>query len=57
MGVLCWPLFVIQYCVSFLFCNDINREERAGYITLIVFLISCDCLCSVALKITHGVVH
>ena len=30
-------------------CNHLDEEERAGCITLIVFLMSCDCKCSVAL--------
>ena len=34
--------------VRTLFCNHLDEEERAGCFTLIVFLMSCDCLCSVA---------
>ena len=39
------PCFVIQYFVSFKFCNhlDVDGEERAGYFTIIVFLMSCGC--------------
>ena len=48
------------FCVWFLFCYAVlsvlssfaiilMREERADWFTLIVFLMSCDCLCSVAL--------
>ena len=35
---------VIQYVVSFQFCNHLDGEERAGYFTLIVFLVSFDCV-------------
>ena len=35
----------MQYLVSF----HLDVEKRAGYFTLIVFLVSCDCWCSVAL--------
>ena len=31
------------------FCNHLDGKERAGCFTLIVFLMSCDCKCSVAL--------
>ena len=30
-------------------CNRFDEEERAGCFALIVFLIACDCKCSVAL--------
>ena len=36
------PCFVIQYLVSVQFCNHHDAEERAGCITLTVFLMSCD---------------
>ena len=36
---------VMQYFVSF--CNHHDGEERAGHLTLIVLLKSCDCHCSV----------
>ena len=48
------PWFVIQYFVSFKFCNPLDWEERAGYFTFIVFLMSCYCYCYVALP--HGAV-
>ena len=32
--------------------NPLDGEERAGCFTLFVFLVSCDCYCSVALP--HG---
>ena len=44
------PCSVIQYFVSFLFCNHLDGEERAGYFSLPVFLMSCDSQCSVALR-------
>ena len=38
------PCFVIQYFVSFYFCRYLDREERAGFLTLICLLMmSCDC--------------
>ena len=40
--------------VSFLFCNHLDGEERSGCFALLVFLVSCDCYCSVA--IPHGAV-
>ena len=36
------PCFVFQYFISFLCCNHIYGEERGGFFTLIVFLMSCD---------------
>ena len=42
------PCFVIQYSMSFQPCNHIDGKERAGCFTLVVFLVSCDCKCSVA---------
>ena len=39
------PCFVVHCFVSFL----VDGEERAGCFTLIVFLMSCDSCCSVAL--------
>ena len=49
------PCFVIYYLlvVSFLVLQSSCREEKAGCVTLIVSLVSCDCRCSVALP--HGV--
>ena len=42
--------FVIQYFVSFWFCNHLDVKERAGCcFALTVFLVSCDTQCSVAL--------
>ena len=43
------PCFVIQYFMPFLFCNHLDGERRVGCFTLIAFLISCGCKCSVAL--------
>ena len=34
--------FVIQYFVSFLFCNHLDGEEAAVSFNFIVFLMSCD---------------
>ena len=50
-------LFLIMLCNNlcpFLFCNHPNGEERPGYYTFIVFLMSCDRYCFVALL--HGAV-
>ena len=43
------PCFVIQYFVSFWFCNHLDWEERAGCFVITFFLMSCDSQCSVAL--------
>ena len=43
------PSFVMQYFVSFWFCNGLDEEKRAGCFTLIAFLIPCACWCSVSL--------
>ena len=51
VGALCL-VFVLLY--SFEFYNHPGKEERAGCFTLIVFLMSCDCLCSLTLP--HGAV-
>ena len=45
----CGLYFVVQCLVSFLVCNHLAKEERAGCYTLIVFLFSWDCYCSVSL--------
>ena len=47
----CFCLF-LQYLVSFLVCNHLDGKESTSCFTLIVFLVSCDCKCSVALP--HG---
>ena len=36
----------------FKFCNHIDEEDRAGCFALIVFQMSCYCICPVALP--HG---
>ena len=41
--------FVAQCVAAFLVCNHLDGEERAGCFTLFVFLVSCDCYCSLAL--------
>ena len=43
------PCFVIQYCVSFLFRNSLDGEERDACFTIIVFLVPCGCWWLVAL--------
>ena len=42
-GVLCLVLVLLfsTLCPSS-FCNHLDGEDRAGYVTLIVFLMSCD---------------
>ena len=41
------PCCVMQY-----FCKILAKEERAGCFSLIVFLMSCDCLCSESLPLS-----
>ena len=51
--------FINNYCVWSLFCYSVlyvlvfhlDGEERAGCFTLIVFLMSCDCQCSMTLPV------
>ena len=43
------PCFVVQFFMSFQFCNHLDGEKRAGCLSLIVFLMFCDFKCSVAL--------
>ena len=55
---------IVEFCVSSMFCctllcvllvyNHFDGEERIGCFTMFVFLVSCDCYCSVALP--NGVV-
>ena len=52
-SVLVFVMLCITLC-PFLFCNHPDEEERAGCFDLMIFLMSCDCKCSVALP--HGVV-
>ena len=33
-----------------LFCNHLAEENKAGFYTLIAFLLACGCLCSVSLN-------
>ena len=40
--------------MSFVVCNHLDEEERAGYFVFIVFQMSCYCKCFVA--IPHGAV-
>ena len=43
-------LCFVWHCLCHLyFCNHLDGEERAGCFTLLVFLASCECCCSVAL--------
>ena len=48
--------FVMQYLVTW-FCNHLAEEERerADCFTLIVFLLQCDCLCSLSSSWCCGV--
>ena len=48
------PSKFVKFLVSFLFCNHLPEEERPGCFTLIVFLLSYDCLSSVSFP--HGAV-
>ena len=45
------PCFVVHYLVSLLFCNHLEGEEIDTFscFTLIIFLMSYDCKCSVPL--------
>ena len=46
MGVLCWSLF---YYASIRVLSILDEEENDSCFALIVFLVSCDCKCSVPL--------
>ena len=52
-SVLVFILVCMTLC-SFLFCNYLEQEERAGCFAFIVFRMSCYCKCPVALP--RGVV-
>ena len=39
-----------MFCYPFLFCNHLDREERAGCFTLFICLMHSDCQCSVTLS-------
>ena len=41
--------FVILHFVPFYFCNHLDGKKSAGCFILTVFLMSCDCQCSVDL--------
>ena len=48
------PIVVLCVCCELLcvfssFCYHFDGEERVGCLPLFVFLMSCDCYCSVAL--------
>ena len=48
VGVLC--LFLVLLCntfMPFLVCNHVYGDEKAGFFTLVVFPMHCDCFCSV----------
>ena len=36
------PCFIMQNLVSFLVCNHLDKDERAGHFSFIVFMMSCD---------------
>ena len=46
-SVLVFVLLCISLC-SFYFCKHIDEKENDSCFALIVFLVSCDCKCSVA---------
>ena len=55
MGVL--SLVFVLLCIilcPFLFSNHLDEEERAGCLDLSIFLLSCDCKCSVILPYGAG---
>ena len=47
------PLFVgvlfLVLVLLYITCNHHDEEEKFGHVTLFVYLMSCDCLCPVAL--------
>ena len=46
----------MHYLVSFLVLRNLfDKEDRAGCFTLIPFLVSCDCKCSVAFHHDGGI--
>ena len=42
------PRFDVQCFMFFWLCSHLDGEEIAGCFTLIIFLMSCNCWCSVA---------
>ena len=48
-GFLCLSLFGMHYFLSFLVCNHLEEEERAGCFVFVVLRMSHYCICSVAL--------
>ena len=48
MRGLCLVLVLLFSTLCPLFCNNLGEKERAGCFTFIVFLLSCECKCSVA---------
>ena len=48
-GSVIFLCFGMHYFVSFVFCNHLEEEERAGCFVFIVFPVSCYCICSMAL--------
>ena len=41
--------FVVHYFCPLWFCNHLDEEGRGGCFAFIVFLMSCECKCYVAL--------
>ena len=54
MGLCDGRCFGMLYFKSFLVCNHLDEEERAGWFAFTVFWMSCYCKCPVALP--HGAV-
>ena len=46
------PFLLCKTLCPFEFSNHLDGEERADCFPLIVFLVSCDCYCSVAFPLS-----
>ena len=49
VGICVGLFFGTHQFVFFLFCNQLEKEERAGCFAFIVYQMSCYCKCSVTL--------
>ena len=48
MGLCVGLCFGVDNLMSFLFCNHLDEEKKAGCFAFIVFWVSCYCICHLA---------